>query len=191
MKKVKSIGKKVMSVGLAVSLLLVPVKANNCCFAMQANPVQEENLLKGTLKKIGLTGVGVAGIYGIFCVLGVIGAISDNRWCSNMGEYGCSTIEDLCSLIKQVFSSLGDILTDAYNTLETIGFKNVFSAVGAWYVTKKLWNGTKWAYNKVTGWFSSKPKEENSNKGSNVTVNHYYNYGPKAFDNNSRLNDDE
>ncbi len=212
MKKVKSIGKKIMSVGLAASLLLAPVGANNCCFAdnEQAQQVnQGSSKVKDTLKKAGLAGAGI-GIYVLIWLLLCNGAhdnyegyskiFSENKevitnfWAAHgdsivkelgfVKAFGARTATDIGTFIKALLvlaKHLGEDVFEigdcVYRILERIGFKNVFSAIGAGYVTKKLWDGTKWACNKVADWFKSEPKKEKS--------------GVKKFDMSLIIKDDD
>ncbi len=218
MKKVKLIGKKVMSVGLAASLLLAPVGANNCCFAAwgkdsQAQKVKGENEFEheaeatvafvSMLFLVGITATYFYNNQGDYeKILGVISESAKGAW-NFIGDkkeaitnfwtvYGDEiTLEgkwiveniknigyDIYFLIKLLCESAYNIGESAYYILDTIGFKNVLSAIGGLYVTNKLWNGTKWVYNKVSGLFKSKKNEQENkdNKGKlkqteNINVN--------------------
>lgn len=195
MKKVKSISKKVMSVGLAASLLLAPVGANNCCFAareiaQQVN--QGSSKVKDTLKKVELAGASIV-IYAIIWLLLCNGAHDNyegyskifnenkeaitNFWTVHGDEItleGKWIVENIKNIgygiyffIMLLYENAYDIGESVYNVLDTIGFKNVLSAIGGLYVTNKLCNVTKWVCNKVAGWFKSEPKkpEKKDSKG--------------------------
>ncbi len=190
MKKVKSIGKKVMSWGLAASLLLAPVGANNCCFAdnEQAQQVnQGSSKVKDTLKKVGLAGVGVGSVYALSYVLLVIGAISGNDWCLKNGAGFGIAIEDLFNFVNQgILNLCNDMGIDIYNILDTIGFKDVFSAMGVGYAAKKACDITKWGYNKVVGLFRNKTQENREDNEFNMDEYGYF----EISDNNDITKDE-
>lgn len=223
MKKVKSIGKKVMSVGLAVSLFLAPVGANKCFAAPKdAQQIMEEqkkaNKVYRDSKESNLILIALILIFAAYCgynnpetvkkaaevisgsVKGTCNFIGDKKeaitkfWTAHgdsivkelgfVKDFGVRTATDIGTFIKALLvlaKHLGEDVFElgdcVYRILERIGFKNVLSAVGAGYVTKKLWDGTKWAYNKVTGWFKSEPKKEKS--------------GVKKFDMSLVIKDDD
>ncbi len=206
MKKVKSIGKKVMSGVLATSLLLTPVGANNYCFAAPKDVQQiiEEQkkankvYIDSKESKIFLTLLFLS-VAIIYCdqrpetFAPLCNSLKEgkeqitNFWAAHgdeitlEGKWIVENIKnigyDIYFLIKLLCESAYNIGESAYYILDTIGFKNVFSAIGAGYVTKKLWNGTKWACNKVADWFKSEPKKEKS--------------GVKKFDMSLIIKDDD
>ncbi len=122
MKKVKSIGKKVMSVGLAASLLLAPVGANNCCFAWakdsQAQKVNGENSKgKDTLELI-LEGA-------VISSLAVL-------WGS--GEFG----EKISDTVITVLEGELDPICAGFKILSEIGLRNIVAGMGTWTIIKGI-----------------------------------------------------
>lgn len=161
MKKVKSIGKKVMSVGLAASLLLVPVSANKCSATIadgckKAAKISAGVAITATTIYWGLQDAEAAGEL-ITSVGNAIGGAG------NLVYY---SVDSACKIIKAV------------------GVKNALAGAGIWQVGN-------WIY-RFYNWLTEPKKEENSNERfNNVINNNYYNCGPKEFDSNSKLDDDE
>ncbi len=163
MKKVKSIGKKVMSVGLAASLLLAPVSANTCSATIADDCKKAAKISAG----VAITATAVT-IY-----------------------LGLQDTEAAKALIESVGSAIGGAGNLVYYSLDSVckiivavGVKNALVGAG-------LWQFGNWIY-RFYNWLTEPKKEENSNKRFNKVINNnYYNCGPKEFDSNSKLNDDE
>ncbi len=161
MKKVKSIGKKVMSVGLAALLLLAPVDVNKCSATITANDCKKAVKISAGVAITALT------IY----------------WGLQDTEAAEALIESVAGAIAGAGNLVYYSLDSIYKIIRAAGLRNALAGAGIWQVGNWICR----FYN----WFTEPKKEENSNKGSKpVTVNNYY-YCPKAFDSSSKLNDNE
>lgn len=161
MKKVKSIGKKIMSVGLAASLLLAPVSVNTCSATIADD-----------CKKAVKISAGVA-----ITVITIYWGLEDTDAAKALATSMGIAIEGAGKMVYYTADSI-------YKIISAVGAKNALAGVG-------LWQFGNWIY-RFYNWLTEPKKEENSNKRFNKVINNnYYNCGPKEFDSNSKLNDDE
>lgn len=192
MKKVKSIGTKVMSVGLAASVLLAPVGANNYCFA--AKEINNEQAQQAEGNKSSGTDLGDLW-FAIFTFL-IVGTAyygyNNPETVKKAAEVISGSSEEVWSFakerakeLKKFFEAnkgnfqeiLGDLMTavtsilcvgfyaieSVFKLIRTVGFKNTSAIAVTGYLGKKVYDLGKGAYNKVSGLFKSK-KNEQENK---------------------------
>lgn len=148
MKKVKLIGKKVMSVGLAAILLVAPVSSNRCSAAIDANDC----------KMVAKISAGVA-----VAALTVYWGLEDTDAAKALATSMGIAIEGAGKMVYYTADSI-------YKIISAVGAKNALAGVGLWNMGKLTYE----AYNKAKAWFKSEPKKEKSgvqNFNVNLKIN--------------------
>ena len=80
------------------------------------------------------------------------------------GAAGADIIKSLFNFIGLICSSSCNMVRSIYNIFNIIGFKNIFSTIGAGHMTKKVYDFGKGACDKVKNWFKSRPQKQEKKK---------------------------